>query len=222
MPLGIQRLSFGMDASASTPIAASSPLQSAIACTVPMWFFTPRRLGMTTSAWLGSITVNRGRMVQKYGATWEKAKEKRRSPTTGIARVLWYRSTTRLMGRTLLVSRVRRTPLWAASRAPVETFDQPHRVVRRIALHVVVEVDEGIAPVGGPAGQLLGPAVQQLVGVAAGVELLVAVQPGVDDRTDRLLEPWPLPGRVGHDQCQVALLQVGHRLVSGETHVARL
>ena len=60
-------------------------MHSAIACTVPMWFFTPRRLGMTTSAWLGSITVNRGRMVQKYGATWENAKENSRSPTNGMA-----------------------------------------------------------------------------------------------------------------------------------------
>ena len=60
-------------------------MHSAIACTVPMWFFTPRRLGITTSAWFGSITVNRGRMVQKYGATWENAKEKRRSPTSGMA-----------------------------------------------------------------------------------------------------------------------------------------
>jgi hypothetical protein len=34
---------------------------------------------------LGSITVKRGRIVQKYGATWLKAKEKIRSPTTGIA-----------------------------------------------------------------------------------------------------------------------------------------
>jgi hypothetical protein len=74
-----------MEASATAPMAASSPLHSAMACTVPMWFFTPRRLGMTSSAWLGSITVKRGRMLQKYGAAWAKAKEKTRSPTSGIA-----------------------------------------------------------------------------------------------------------------------------------------
>ena len=84
MPLGIQRLSLGIEASASAPIAASRPLHSAIACTVPMWFFTPRRLGMTTSAWFGSMTVKRGRMLQKYGATWANAKEKMRSPTNGM------------------------------------------------------------------------------------------------------------------------------------------
>ena len=66
-----------------------------------MWFFTPRRLGITTAAWLGSITVNRGRMVQKYGATWLKAKENNRSPTNGMAWDFAYRSTTRLMGVTL-------------------------------------------------------------------------------------------------------------------------
>ena len=65
-------------------MAASRPLHRAIACTVPMWFFTPRRLGMTTSAWFGSITVKRGRMLQKYGATWENAKENSRSPTNGM------------------------------------------------------------------------------------------------------------------------------------------
>ena len=78
MPLGIQRLSLGIVASASAPIAASRPLQSAIACTVPMWFFTLRRLGITSSAWLGSITVNRGRMVEKYGAFWANANENAR------------------------------------------------------------------------------------------------------------------------------------------------
>src|SRR6476620_8312377 len=115
MPFGIHRLSRGMDASARTPIAASRPLHRAIACTVPMWFFTPRRLGMTTSAWLGSITVNRGRMVQKYGATWLKAKENSRSPTSGMAWDLVYRSTTRLMGVTLERDGGGRAALWAAS-----------------------------------------------------------------------------------------------------------
>ena len=50
MPLGIHRMSRGMVASARAPIAASSPLQSAIACTVPMWFCTPRRFGITSAA----------------------------------------------------------------------------------------------------------------------------------------------------------------------------
>jgi hypothetical protein len=46
---------------------------------------TLRRLGMTTSAWFGTITLNCGLMDQKYGATWEKAKENSRSPTKGMA-----------------------------------------------------------------------------------------------------------------------------------------
>ena len=65
MPLGIQRRSAGMVASASAPMAASRPLHSAMAWTVPMWFCTARRLGMTSSAWFGSSTVNRGRIEAK-------------------------------------------------------------------------------------------------------------------------------------------------------------
>ena len=83
----------GMVASASAPIAASSPLHSAIACTVPMWLCTRRRLGITSSAWSGSMTVKRGRMEAKYGALRLKANEKTRSP--GAAR----RSSSRGRGR---------------------------------------------------------------------------------------------------------------------------
>src|ERR1700712_907711 len=211
MPLGIHRLWAGIEASASTPIAASSPLQSAIACTVPMWFFTPRRLGITTSAWLGSITVKRGRMVQKYGATWLKAKEKIRSPTTGIAWALSYRSTTLLMRATLPVGNL-----------VGEAADQPPGVVGRVALHVVVEVDEAVAPVGRPAAQLLLPRRQGGVAVAAGVPLHVPVQAHVDQWPDGLLEARELAGRVGHDQCDAAVLEDGQCLIGLETTVARL
>ena len=65
MPWGIQRLSRGIVDSASAPIAASRPLHNAIAWTVLMWLCTPRRLRITSSARLGSITVKRGRMVAK-------------------------------------------------------------------------------------------------------------------------------------------------------------
>ena len=75
MPFGIHRLSAGIVASASAPIAASSPLHSAIAWTVPMWLCTRRRLGITSSAWLGRMTVKRGRMVAKYGARCEHERE---------------------------------------------------------------------------------------------------------------------------------------------------
>ncbi len=50
MPLGIQRFVLGTVASASAPIAASSPLQIAITCTVPMWLCTARRLRIVSSA----------------------------------------------------------------------------------------------------------------------------------------------------------------------------
>ena len=81
-PLGDPALVLGIVASASAPIAASSPLHSAIACTVPMWFCTLRRLGMTSSAWFGSISVNRGWMVAKYGAFWPNS-EREDSAGTG-------------------------------------------------------------------------------------------------------------------------------------------
>ena len=81
MPFGIHRLPAGMLASASAPIAASSPLHSAIACTVPRWLCTRRRSGITSSARSGSMTVNRGRMVAKYGALNANARENTRSPS---------------------------------------------------------------------------------------------------------------------------------------------
>ena len=81
MPLGIQRLSRGMVASASAPIAASRPLHSAMACTVPRWLWTPRRFLITSSARLGSITVKRGRIEAKYGAFWANANENTRVPS---------------------------------------------------------------------------------------------------------------------------------------------
>ena len=62
-------------------MAASRPLHRAIAWTVPMWFWTARRLGMTSSAWSGSSTVKRGRIEEKYGAFWPKTRLKTRVPT---------------------------------------------------------------------------------------------------------------------------------------------
>src|SRR4051794_5740449 len=80
MRWGIQRLSGGMLASARAPIAASSPLQRAMACTVPRWLWTRRRSRMTSSAWCGSITVKRGPMMRRYGARRAKRNENARSP----------------------------------------------------------------------------------------------------------------------------------------------
>ncbi len=96
MPLGIQRRSGGIVASASAPIAASRPLHSAIACTVPRWLCTPRRFGITSSARFGRISVKRGRMVAKYGAFCANSSEKTRLPA-GRALVLLQRVRTWLM-----------------------------------------------------------------------------------------------------------------------------
>jgi hypothetical protein len=73
MPFGSQRLPAGTVASARAPIAASRPLQTAIACTVPMWFCTARRFGSCKEAKLGLIWTKRGRTERKYGARRVKA-----------------------------------------------------------------------------------------------------------------------------------------------------
>ena len=85
MPLGIQRLSrrdrgLGQRAHRGLePVAQRDRVHGAdvVLHAAP--------LGDTSSAWLGSITVNRGRMVPKYGAFWANASENSRSPTSGMA-----------------------------------------------------------------------------------------------------------------------------------------
>ncbi len=52
---------------------------------------------MTSSAWFGSMTVNRGRMEKKYGAFWPNANEKTRAPTSGIEVHFCHRERTWLM-----------------------------------------------------------------------------------------------------------------------------
>ena len=56
---------------------------------------------MTSSAWFGSMTVNRGRIEKKYGAFWVKASENARAPssgpTTGTARDFCHRERIWLM-----------------------------------------------------------------------------------------------------------------------------
>ncbi len=65
MPRGIHRRVGAMVASASAPIAASSPLQMAMTWTVPRWFWTRRRFLMVSSARFGARLTNRGRAVRK-------------------------------------------------------------------------------------------------------------------------------------------------------------
>ena len=89
----------------------------------------------------------------------------------------------------------------------------PHLTVRRVDpqpllerdgveggvhLGVVVEVDEDVEAAGLPAPHLVGPVVEGRVGVAAGVELGVAVQPDVGDAARHLVEHRPRAGGVGH------------------------
>ena len=50
MPLGSQRIAGGIVISVIVPAASSARLHIAIACTVPMWFVTARRLRIDTRA----------------------------------------------------------------------------------------------------------------------------------------------------------------------------
>ncbi len=75
--------------------------------------------------------------------------------------------------------------------------DQGHGVAGGEPLHVVVEVHEDVLAGRGPRAAALGPLVERAVGVAAGVELLVAVQPDVADRSGVLVDLRPAAGGVG-------------------------
>ena len=60
--------------------AAANPLQTAIACTVPMWFCTALRFGSVSEAKFGRISVTCGLIVAKYGDFLLKAKENKVAP----------------------------------------------------------------------------------------------------------------------------------------------
>jgi hypothetical protein len=68
MPLGIQRMPDGSEASVITPAHSSARLHSAIAWTVPIWLWTRRRSAMVASQRPGSSRVMVGRIDPKYGA----------------------------------------------------------------------------------------------------------------------------------------------------------
>lgn len=91
---------------------------------------------------------------------------------------------------------------------------QRHRVERRPDLGVVVEIDVDVPPAGAPRAELPGPAAQGRRRVAAGVELLVAVQARVGEIRGRLLEQRPFPRGVGRDE--------GHARLAEEREKARV
>src|SRR6476620_4103602 len=98
MPRGIQRRCAGMVASARAPMAASSPLQIAMTCTVPRWFWTRRRLRIVSSARFGPSSTNRGRAVRKYGAACSKTRENSVRPR-GSRDSRWYSAKVSTMAR---------------------------------------------------------------------------------------------------------------------------
>src|SRR5687767_291080 len=76
MPFGSQRIEAGIETSVIVPAASSARLHIAIACTVPMWFVTPRRFLIETRANPGRNSSKRGLMVAKYGALKQTKREK--------------------------------------------------------------------------------------------------------------------------------------------------
>src|SRR4051794_40601785 len=99
-----------------------------------------------------------------------------------------------------LSPRLPRLDTWAAGstrRSPdgllqgFQPFEERYRVVRRPAADVVVEVDVDVLALRRPAIDLLSPHGQLLGGVAARVEVRVAVQPEVAEVAGGLLQQRP-------------------------------
>ncbi len=99
--------------------------------------------------------------------------------------------------------------------------------MRRAAARVVVEVDEAVAASVGPVAQSRRPPVQRASGVAAGVQVGVAVQPHVAQVGGVLVEAGPGARAVRQHEGDVVASQVRHgrcvaeRRVSGLEHVSQ-
>jgi len=108
------------------------------------------------------------------------------------------------------------------------------RVEGRTYLDVVVEIAINVASaasrraagdalrVGGlaaelPAAYAIGPAIQRRIGVAAGIELLVAVQPQVQEVRGDVFEVGPLAGGIRHHQRDAMAAQLRDEFSGGET-----
>ena len=65
MLFGIQRMLRGHEASVMVPATSSHRLAIAMACTVPMWLVTRRRLRKCASERPGSSTSKTGRIERK-------------------------------------------------------------------------------------------------------------------------------------------------------------
>src|SRR5690606_3911583 len=125
---------------------------------------------------------------------------------------------------------------------PVESehLCEPHRVVRRANLAVVVEEYIHVArpaarcapartaprvprlPPRAPDSDAARPLLERVVVVTAGVDLLGAVQPCVHEVGRDVLRVWPLRARIGEDEREIVLpQQLDERLVE-EAVVAEL
>src|SRR6266542_817003 len=85
----------------------------------------------------------------------------------------------------------------------VEALAEPARVPWGIGLVVVIEIHVDVAAGAAPAVDERGPFVELVVAVAAGVELLRAVQPYISEAGGALQRPRVVVGAVGGDQGDV-------------------
>ena len=87
-------------------------------------------------------------------------------------------------------------------RGDAEPLGQPAGVIRSVRVPVVVEVDMHLRHAGhlGPVGHPTCPPVDALIGIAADVELLVAVQPDIHQLGCHLVHPGEAARGVRHDQ----------------------
>src|SRR5215211_2758106 len=93
-----------------------------------------------------------------------------------------------------------------------EALHEPHGVIGRAALGVVVAVGVNVLPQSGPTLDLAGPLVQGLIAVAAGVQLVVTMQPDIHEVRCDLFDKWPFAWAVGNDQRDLLATQ---QLVEG-------
>ena len=120
-----------------------------------------------------------------------------------------------------------------------EPGDQLFGIERRLYFHVIVEVAVDVAfgtawrragnPMRAfrlgsrvPGTNMLSPARQCLVRIAACIELLVAMQAKIEKIRGHILAIWPLSGSVRYDQCDVVLPQQLHEGFVDEAFVANL
>src|SRR5438477_8514500 len=118
-----------------------------------------------------------------------------------------------MQGQRLIASRRRRLPLDA------DLAHQVERVERRLHLDVIVEVNINVASVTVPGADAPRPARERTLGIAAGIDLYVAVKPYVHEVRGDMEHLRPLASRVGDHQADVVLAKQCDELAGHEARM---